>query len=287
MDGYGRDYRGGRGRYDVWYVPDAAPQAGMYPGPWGQGRFSFRRPDGRWYDEEYHGHTGAEGVVYERGRRGYGQGPYEHGGRGGGYEGEPGGYGGGYGPEHGHGGYEGEGGHGRGRSDSDRICAWQIMTEDPHAVTAEATLAEVAKSMRELDVGVIPVVDGDEDRRLVGVITDRDIVVRALADGKDGGAKVGDYMTPGVATVGRNDTVHDVLDVMKRERVRRVPVTDREGRLVGIISQADLAVSYAGLDEHREAEVEEAIERISEPAHPRRGGWPGRTFGVRRAQRGY
>jgi hypothetical protein len=56
---------------------------------------------------------------------------------------------------------------------------------------------------------------------------------------------------------------------------------------VGIISQADLAVSYAGLDEVREAEVEEAIERISEPAHPRRGGWPGRTFGVRRAQRGY
>ena len=279
MDGYGRDYRGGRGpgggpgrggRYDVWYVPDAAPQAGMYPGPWGEGRFTFRRQDGRWHDEAFVGHNDAEGTVYESGLHGHGHapahGPYE-----GGDWGRPG-------PASRY------GGDGRRGSDADRICAWQIMTENPTAVTPDTTLADVARTMRELDVGVVPVVDGDDDR-LVGVITDRDIVVRALADGHDGSATVEGSMTANVATVGRNDTVHDVLDVMKRERVRRVPVTDRDGRLVGIISQADLAVAYAGLDLEREAEVEEAIERISEPADPRHIGAPGRAFGVRRGYR--
>jgi predicted transcriptional regulator len=77
--------------------------------------------------------------------------------------------------------------------------------------------------------------------------------------------KVSDYMTEQVETVNKNDSLRDVFNVMKREQVRRVPVTDREGRLVGIIAQADLAVDYAGLDLQRETEVEEVIERISEP----------------------
>jgi CBS domain-containing protein len=80
---------------------------------------------------------------------------------------------------------------------------------------------------------------------------------------------VRDYMTRDVATVSESHSVRDVFSVMKREQVRRVPVTDREGRLVGIIAQADLAVDYAGLDLEREREVEEVIERISEPARPR------------------
>jgi CBS domain-containing protein len=267
MDGHGRD-RGGRGpggRYDVWYVPDAAPQAGMYPGPWGQGRFQFRRDGGAWHDEDYYGHTGAEGVVHRRGaggrQRGYGYGGPER-------------------PEPGR--YDDPYRGGPGGSDADRICAWQIMTEDPETVTPDTTVGEVARRMRELDVGVIPVVEAEGEGRLAGVVTDRDLVVRGLADGKDGGTPVRECMTTRVATVGPNDTVHDVLNVMKREQVRRVPVTDREGRLVGIIAQADLAVSYAGLDLQREAEVEEAIERISEPTHPARRG---RSLGVRQARR--
>jgi CBS domain-containing protein len=268
MDGYGRDPRGARGRGDgVRYVPDAAPQSGMYPGPWGAGRFTFRRSDGSWYDEEFTGHNAAEGTVWEGGRHGPVHGPYDQawmhdGGYGAPRQGGPGG-GHARGWAQGRGGQDG--GEQRGGSDSDRIRAWQIMTEDPTAVTADTTLAVAAQLMRELDVGVIPVVDDDEGGRLVGVITDRDMVVRALADGKDGKATVGDHMTAEVTTVAPGDSVHDVLDVMKHERVRRVPVTDADGRLVGIISQADLAVSYAGLDIEREAEVEEAIERISEP----------------------
>jgi CBS domain-containing protein len=296
MDGYGRDYRGGRPGergprrgYDVWYVPDGEPQAGMFPGPWGEGRFAFRRGDA-WYDEDYQGHTGAEGYTRERRRHPGGQGGYAGYGQGGGFGFSQGyGQGGGY-AEAGHGygrqrgGYEDAEGYGP-RSDSDRICAWQIMTENPETVTPETTLAEVSRIMRDLDVGILPVVaGGEDDGRLLGVITDRDIVVRALADGRDGSATVSGYMTTNIESVGRNDTVHDVLNVMKRVLVRRVPVTDDEGRLVGIIAQADLAVTYAGLDLQREAEVEEAIERISEPRSVR-GPRPGRPGGVRRAQR--
>jgi CBS domain-containing protein len=156
-----------------------------------------------------------------------------------------------------------------GQSDADRVRARDIMTDNPECVTPDASVADVAKRMRDLNVGVVPVVEDMASRRLRGVITDRDLAIRVLADGKDGKVKVRDYMTEQLATVNQNDTVHDILDVMKREQVRRVPVTDREGRLVGIVAQADLAVSYAGLDLHRETEVEEAIERISEPARPR------------------
>lgn len=276
MDGYGRDYRGGRGQgggggrdpgdqgrpggrgYDVWYVPDSAPQAGMFPG--GQGRFTFRRGH-QWYDEEYRGHTFAEGEVFNRGPGG-GRSQASA---------EPpvrrGRYGAGWQPAYG-GPPRGEGG---GRlPDADRIRAAQIMTANPEAVTPDTTLAEAARLMRDLDVGILPVVDSDEEGRLQGVVTDRDLVVRALADGKDGSSKVRDYMTTDVETVGPSDTVHDVMNVMKRLRVRRVPVTDRQGCLVGIIAQADLAVNYAGLDEQRETEVEEVIERISEPGPRRR-----------------
>lgn len=157
------------------------------------------------------------------------------------------------------------------------IRAADIMTEDPQAVTAGATIAEVARLMADLDVGVLPVVEDEDARWLRGVITDRDIVVRALSRGMGPDTPVGECMTEGVCTVNQAAPVRTVMDVMRRERVRRVPVTDGDGRLVGIIAQADLSVHYAGLDEQREREVEEVVERISEPALPRRAreGWYG------------
>jgi CBS domain-containing protein len=163
----------------------------------------------------------------------------------------------------------------RGYTAGEGVCAADVMTRNPEALTPESTLVDAAKRMRDLDVGIIPVVDDADSYRLRGVITDRDIAVRAAAEGKDmKKARVGEYMTKGVDTVREMDRVTEVFDVMKRARVRRVPVTDDAGRLVGIIAQADLAVSYAGLDRRREAEVEEVIERISEhggPREPRRG----------------
>lgn len=163
----------------------------------------------------------------------------------------------------------------RGYAPGEGVCAADVMTRGPEALTPESTLVEAAKRMRDLDVGIIPVVDDADSFRLRGVITDRDIAVRAAAEGKDmKKARVGEYMTREVDTVREMDRVSAVFDVMKRARVRRVPVTDGAGRLVGIIAQADLAVNYAGLDRRREAEVEEVIERISEhggPRAPRRG----------------
>jgi CBS domain-containing protein len=176
-------------------------------------------------------------------------------------------------------GYPAAGAASRGRGVEGDVRAADLMTANPEAVTPDTPLMEVAKRMRDLDVGIIPVVDGEDTFLLQGVITDRDIAVRAAAEGKDmKKAKVRDFMTPEVGTVDESDGVREVLTVMKRDRVRRVPVTDEEGRLVGIIAQADLAVDYAGLDFQREAEVEEVIERISEPGRPRwgRGSAPGR-----------
>jgi len=170
---------------------------------------------------------------------------------------------------------------GRGWSAADAMTVGELMTENPEAVTPDAMLAEAAMRMRDLDVGIIPVVSDMQDLRLQGVITDRDIVVRAAASGADmTSERVTDYMSRNVETVLERHTVRDVFTVMKREQVRRVPVTDERGRLVGIVAQADLAVDYAGLNLDRESEVEEVIERISEPARPRR-------FGGSRAAGGY
>src|SRR5690606_33355154 len=148
--------------------------------------------------------------------------------------------------------------------------AMDIMTENPEVVTPDSSIMEGARRMRDLDVGIIPVVDSEAKLRLRRAITGRDIVSRCIADGKESNSRVNDCMTADVRTVDQNDTVRDVMRVMREEQVRRIPVTDRDGRLVGIIAQADLAVDYASHDIEREAEVAETIERISEPAQPRR-----------------
>ena len=156
----------------------------------------------------------------------------------------------------------------RGRGDT-RVA--EIMTDNPECVTPDTPVSEVAQKMRELDVGIIPVVDSHDNRRLRGVVTDRDLAIRVLADNRGGDAKASDAMTDHVETVNKNDRVRDVLMVMRREQVRRVPVTDRDGRLVGIVAQADLVIDYTEGDAQREREVEDTIERISEPSEPGRG----------------
>ncbi len=157
------------------------------------------------------------------------------------------------------------------------LRARDIMTEDPEAVTREATLQHVAERMCELDVGIIPVVTDYESGLLHGVVTDRDIVVRAVARGADmQKTTVGEIMTEKVEAVDEGAEIPEIFAIMKRERVRRVPVVDEAGRLVGIIAQADLAVDYAGVDEERGLEVEEVLERISEPAKP--APWLGRGY---------
>lgn len=157
-----------------------------------------------------------------------------------------------------------------GYNDPENVRALDLMTERPEVVTPGSSVMDAARKMRDLDVGILPVVESLEGRRLRGVITDRDIALRAIANGKDGRERVSECMTTEVRTVNVNDSIHEVMRVMRDELVRRVPVVDREGRLVGIVSQADLAVDYAARDFEKEGEVAETIERISEPARPKR-----------------
>jgi CBS domain-containing protein len=116
-----------------------------------------------------------------------------------------------------------------------------IMTRDPSCVTPEATVREAAQVMSREDVGAVPVVDGESDRRLVGVVTDRDIAIRCVAEGKDGSCRVRDVMSSDdLATCTENDSIENVMQTMSTEKVRRIPIVDERGSLVGIVAQADV-----------------------------------------------
>jgi len=136
-----------------------------------------------------------------------------------------------------------------------------IMTRDPQCVTPDATVREAAQLMKGGDVGIVPVIDGQNTRTLVGVITDRDIAIRCVADGKDGTVRVRDCMTANkVSTCRENDDVDRVMDAMRTEQVRRIPIVDERGSLVGIVAQADI-VRKASND----SKAENTIEHISQP----------------------
>lgn len=145
--------------------------------------------------------------------------------------------------------------------------ARDIMTPDPRVVTPAETVSRAAQIMRETDVGIIPVVDDEGSRRLRGVITDRDIAIRHVADGHHDDCAVSDHMSEGLSSVGPDDDVQDVLRLMQREQVRRLPVVEDGDRLVGIIAQADIAVDL-GADRPRD--VSETVEEISQPGEPQR-----------------
>lgn len=135
------------------------------------------------------------------------------------------------------------------------------MTPAPETVAPDTSLQAAAALMDELNVGVLPVV---EDGRLLGVVTDRDITVRATAAGADpADSFVSEAMSANPRTVGPDDEIEAVEQVMADAQVRRVPVVDAEGRLVGILSLGDLA-------EADTSGAEAALEAVSTPAAPDR-----------------
>jgi CBS domain-containing protein len=116
-----------------------------------------------------------------------------------------------------------------------------IMTKNPSCITPDATVREAAQVMKREDVGVVPVVNAQGDKRLVGIVTDRDIALRCVAEGKDGSCRVRDVMSSDdLMTCSFGDDVEDVMDAMRTEKVRRIPIVDERGSLVGIVSQADV-----------------------------------------------
>lgn len=143
-------------------------------------------------------------------------------------------------------------------SENARRRCREIMTSNVRTVTRVTTLHEVARLMRDGDVGVMPVV---ENEKLVGIITDRDIVVRAIAEGKNADALVGDVMTTEIFSVKPDDFAFEAIRLMGDRQVRRVPVVSETGELAGIIAMADIA-----LEMEDEREIAETLEEISSGA---------------------
>lgn len=145
--------------------------------------------------------------------------------------------------------------------------ARELMTENPECVSEGDTIQRAAQLMRELNVGIMPVVDDSSSRRLRGVITDRDIAIRHVAEGHDSECTVGQEMSRGqLYTVSPDDEDETIMDRMKEGQVRRILVVEND-RVVGMVAQADLAVRGP---ESSSEKFERTIEKISEPARPER-----------------
>ena len=139
--------------------------------------------------------------------------------------------------------------------------ASEIMTANPRTVSPGTSLQEAARLMQSENVGIVPVVDGDSTRNLVGVVTDRDIAIRVVAEGRDPNSiRVSDVMSTDVRTARADDSVDDIMELMGSEQVRRVPIVDDRGTLVGIVAQADIV-----LDAKSDKKAERTVEQISQP----------------------
>ena len=136
-----------------------------------------------------------------------------------------------------------------------------VMTGDVTCVGPDTTLQEAAQKMRDLDVGSLPVCDNN---RLAGIITDRDIAIRAVAEGCDpSSTQVREAMSEGIEHCFEDDDLKDAQQIMKEKQIRRLPVLDHDKKLVGILALGDIAVIGD------EEDVGETLEEISEPAKPR------------------
>jgi CBS domain-containing protein len=134
----------------------------------------------------------------------------------------------------------------------------EVMTPSPTTVEPGASVVEAARTMRERDTGIVPVV---ENGKLIGTVTDRDIVVRLIAEGRDpGSATVREIASTDLVTVDPQQELDEGLRLMAQHKVRRLPVVEEDGRLVGIVSQADVA------RQEDDARTGEVVEQISEPS---------------------
>jgi CBS domain-containing protein len=136
------------------------------------------------------------------------------------------------------------------------------MTPNPARSTPDATAQDVATLMRDSDCGSIPVVENTASNRLIGTVTDRDLAIRGLAVGKGPDTPIRELMTPDPVTCVPEDEVEDLRQVMIEQQVRRVPVVDVDGILVGIVAQADIAREDGAASDR---EVGRIVEAISEP----------------------
>jgi len=131
-----------------------------------------------------------------------------------------------------------------------------VMTTNPECVSDKDSIRDAARIMKDQDTGVVPVVDG---KKIIGLITDRDIVVRGIAEGKNlENVRVNELMTRNVRSVREDATIDEVLEVMTRAEIRRVPVVNAQDELIGIVALGD--ISRGNVD----GKVGQTVEKISE-----------------------
>jgi CBS domain-containing protein len=131
----------------------------------------------------------------------------------------------------------------------------EAMTSNPTAITPDTTVQEAARLMKTEDVGALPIV---EDGRLTGVITDRDLAIRGVAEGRGAETTVRDLASKDIVTIDPQQSLEEAARVMAEHQVRRLPVVEEDGRLVGMLAQADVA--QAGHD----TLTGEVVEKISQ-----------------------
>lgn len=137
----------------------------------------------------------------------------------------------------------------------------EVMTPNPFCCQPTESVAHIAKMMRAEDIGAVPVCEDHGSRKLVGIVTDRDLAVKVVADGRDTRRTTAkDIMSRGVVACRVDDDLEDALEVMESNQVRRLPVVDDKEKLVGMIAQADIAIR-AGHPE----KTAQFVEEVSRP----------------------
>lgn len=135
-----------------------------------------------------------------------------------------------------------------------------VMTTNPVCAQADDTVVSVAQLMKEQDVGPIPIVDDVTTKRLQGIVTDRDLAMKVVAEGRDpNNTRMRDVMTTDVVTVSQDDDIQTALDAMSQHQLRRILVVDDKENLVGIIAQADIATRM-----NKPEQTGEVVKEISE-----------------------
>ncbi len=134
----------------------------------------------------------------------------------------------------------------------------ELMSRDVKVISPDMSIREAASQMRDGDFGMLPVGEND---RMIGTITDRDIAIRGVAEGKDADTKVRDVMSEGISWAYEDDSVEAAARIMSERQVRRLPVVDRDKRLVGIVALGDFAVESSEV-----RPTAEALSGISKPS---------------------
>jgi CBS domain-containing protein len=145
-----------------------------------------------------------------------------------------------------------------------------VMTKDPTCCVPSDTAQRAASLMRDEQAGVVPVIENEQSQKIVGVLTDRDLCMNVVAEGRDPGTtRVEDCMTSTVVSCSSQDAVEKATELMRENQIRRIPVVDEQRRLVGIISMADIV----GRANVKTTETHETLKSVSapsgEPSKPR------------------